>query len=178
MAAPQTHLCTTFAVRTLLTLAFGMVFSKTELFLVYFWGCGLDFIDHFTSPEFAKDVFFVRIPRFFKGGAVGAPSEGIEIPTCWLHIWPGAILSLTCGLVFFPLALSWIPFLFWLQHIVIDWGQKNEGNWPEIPFLYPVMQKRWVKKRGYPIKARTEILISTILAALVIALELYYNFLK
>ncbi len=178
MAAPQTHLATTFAIRALLTFAFGIIFSKTELFLIYFWGCGLDFVDHFTSPGFTRDVFFVRIPRFFKGGAVGAPSKGVELPTCWLHIWPGAMLSIICGLVFFPQMFSWIPLLFWLQHTIIDRGQKNEGGWPEIPFLYPAARKRQVKKRGYPVKARLEILISTALAALIIAFELYYNFLK
>lgn len=178
MAAPQTHLCTTFSIRALLTFVFGLAFSKTELFLIYFWGCGLDFVDHFTSSSFTKDVFFVRIPRFLKGGAVGAPSDGVKNPTCWLHVWPGAILAGISGWFFFPLTLCWVPIFFWLQHIVVDWGQENYGGWPEIPFFYPAVQKRWVKKGGYPVKARSEVLVSTALAALVIIFEFYYNFLK
>ena len=74
--------------------------------------------------------------------------------------------------------MLWVPLLFWSQHVVIDRGQKNEGDWPEIPFFYPAAQKRWVKKRGYPVKARSEILLSTALAAMTIVFEFYYNFLK
>ena len=178
MAAPQTHFDITFSFRALLTLAFGVIFSKTELFLIYFWGCGMDFIDHFTSPSYVRDIFFVRFPSFFRGGDFGGPSRGVKNPVCWLHVWPGLILSVVCGLAFFPLTLSWIPLLFWLQHIVIDRGQRNEGGWPELPFFYPAVPKRWVKKRGYPVKTRLEILVSTALAALAIAFELYYNFLR
>lgn len=106
MAAPQTHFWITFIFRALCSLIFGFTFSITQLFWIYFWGCLMDFADHFTSsPSYTKDVFLVRLPRFFKGGAVGAPSKGVEIPVCWLHLWPGAILSVVCGLIFFPWTL-------------------------------------------------------------------------
>lgn len=177
MAAPQTHLVVTFGFRAICSFIFGIVFTMTGLFWVYFWGCLMDFIDHFTSPSFTKDVFFVRIPRFFRGGAVGAPSKGIKIPVCWLHIWPGLILSVACGLVFFPRTFCWIPLFFWLQHILIDRGQKNDGNFPDIPFLYPFKKKIWGLRNGYPIKSRKEILVCTALSLLVVFFEIY-NFLK
>jgi hypothetical protein len=136
----------------------------------------MDFIDHFTSPSFARDVFFVRIPRFFKGGAVGAPSKGVEIPTCWLHLWPGLILSVVCGLIFFPRMLWWVPIFFWFQHKLLDDFQKNDGSYPDAPFFYPLMKKRRRLRNGYSIKPRSEILVSTALALVVVLIEIYLNF--
>src|SRR3989344_3395093 len=75
----------------------------------------------------------------------------IEPPPCWLHIWPGLILVLASGW-FFPLTLSWVPLLFWAQHVVLDKFQRNDGSYANIPFWYPVKKKNWTPQGGYPVK--------------------------
>lgn len=115
MAVPQTHFVATFFFRAILSFVFGISFSTFELFWLYFWGCFLD-INHFASLSYVADIIFVRIPRFLKRGAVGLPSKGVKIPVCWLHNWPGGILSWVCGLIFFPLTWIWLPFFFLFQH--------------------------------------------------------------
>lgn len=166
MAAPQTHFVITFGFRAIFAFVIGITFSFWQLILLYFWGT-LD-IDHFLSPKFVKDIFR-RIRRFFKGGDVGSPS--VESPPPWLHLWPGVILSIVCGKIFFPPRLCWIPFVLWLSHRIIDGWQKNDGSYPHYPLFYPLMAKEWIRKSGYPIKPRIEILISTALAALIIIFE-------
>ncbi len=176
MAAPQTHFWITFVFRGLLAIL-GIALSPLQLFWVYFWGCLMDFVDHFTSPSYTRDIFMVRIPCFFKGGAIGTVSKGIKLPTCWLHIWPGAIFSAICGFVFFPKSLALVPFFSWYQHIVIDMFQENDGSYPDVPLLYPLLKKRRELHGGYPIKSRKEIIASTILALLALGFETYH-FLK
>ena len=171
MAAPQTHLWIAFVFRGVMSLL-GIIFSPLQLIVVYFWGFGMDFVDHFTSPNYTRDVFFVRIPRFLRGGEIGAPSKGIEPPPCWLHIWPGLILVLASGW-FFPLTLSWVPLLFWAQHVVLDKFQRNDGSYANIPFWYPVKKKNWTPQGGYPVKPRIEVLVSTVLAVLTLIVEGY-----
>jgi len=178
MAAPMTHFDITFVFRAILLFAFGMEFSVFQLVLIYFWGSAMDFADHFTSPSYVADIISVRIPRFLKGGDIGKPSAGIEIPPCWLHIWPGLILAVLCGL-FFPLKYSWVPFFFWLQHKLVDDAQENDGNYPKIPLFYPFQKKRWVIEKGlYPVKIRKEILVSTALMFFVCLFEVWWNFIK
>jgi len=179
MAAPQTHWDVTFVFRAILLFGFGMEFSILQLALIYFWGSAMDFADHFTSPSYVADIFFVRIPRFlFKGGDVGSPSKGVIVPVKWLHIWPGLILVVLCGL-FFPLKYFWVPFFFWLQHQLTDIPQENDGSYPDLPFFYPLQKKRWVIRKGlYPIKIRKEIMISTIAMFFVCLFEVWWNFIR
>lgn len=176
MAAPQTHFVATFGFRMAFTVISGVAFTVSQLFWVYFWGCLMDFLDHFTSSSYTRDVFFVRMPKFFKGGDFGSPSQGVKNPNCWLHIWPGAIFSLVCGLALFPQAIWWAPSFFWFQHVLLDKFQKNDGSYLDIPFFYPLKKKKWHLRDGYPIKSRKEILISTMLAFMVLLVEIYINF--
>ena len=175
MAAPQTHFVIAFVFRAILEFAFKIKLSLEELFSIYFWGSLMDFVDHFTSPSYVKDIISVRFKRLLKGGDFGAPSVGVKIPKCWFHLWPGAVLAWLWGfgglIVNFSFMI-WIPFIFWFQHVLTDKFQKNDGSYPHYPFIYPVLAKKWEKRRGYPIKSRTEILISTFLAFLVVIFEI------
>lgn len=173
MAAPQTHLVATGIIRIILLVIFKVKFSFLELISAYFWGFGLDLIDHFTSPSYVKDIP-VRIKRFLKGGDLGGPSRGVKIPVAWLHKWPGFLLVLLQGVVFnrifdsFPI---WIPLLFWLQHKLIDDYQKNDESCPSYYSFFHPLKGKWVRGKGYPIKSRTEIIIFTILAVPIMVFE-------
>jgi hypothetical protein len=178
MAAPMTHFDITFVFRAILLFGFGMEFSILQLALIYFWGSVMDFADHFTSPSYVTDIFFVRIPRFFKGGDIGKPSPGIKMPICWFHIWPGFTLAFVCGL-FFSLKYFWVPLFFWFQHKLVDDAQENDGSYSVIPFFYPFQKKKWVIKKGlYPVKIRKEIIVSMVAMLFVCIFELWWNFIR
>ena len=68
---------------------------------------------------------------------------------------------------------KWIPIFFWFTHVIVDEYQKNDGSYPNYSFLE---KKDWEEKEGYPIKPRMEIIISTALSALIIVVELYFQF--
>lgn len=173
MAAPQTHFVVAFGLQVAVAALLKKTFSFGELAIIYFFGFGLDFVDHFTSPSYVKDIFQVRLKRFFKGGDVGVPSENVKIPVCWLHLWPGLLLAIISGFVFFG-KYYYIPFMFWCWHLGIDNFQKNDGNYPYYPVLYPFSPKKvgdQAKRRGYPVKSRIEVIVSTILALFIILFE-------
>ena len=176
MAAPMTHFDITFFFRAILLFVCGMEFSIFQLVLIYFWGSVMDFADHFTSPSYVMDIISVRIPRFLKGGDIGKPSEGVKNPACWFHLWPGAIISFLCGILFFS-HLWWVPFGFWFVHITVDRFQKNDETYPYASFFHP-WGKPWVRKWGYPTKIRKEIFVSTAIMFFVCIFELWWNFLK
>lgn len=173
MAAPQTHLVVTGLVRIIILKAFKRDFSIVEWISCYFWGFGLDLIDHFTSLSYVKDIP-VRIRRFLKGGDLGGPSKGVKIPICWLHLWPGFLLVLLYGAVFnrlFDSFLIWIPLLFWLSHKLLDDYQKNDESAPSYYSFFHPWRPKWARKRGYPIKSRIEIMIFSPFAVLVLIFE-------
>lgn len=176
MAAPMTHVVVTFGIRAFFLFVLGMAFSKMELFWIYFWGALMDFADHFTSPDYVRDIMLVRIPRFFKGGDVGKPTMGVKVPVCWFHLWPGLVMSFVCGLVFFR-QLWWVPLVFWFVHIMVDRYQKNDWTFPYESFFHP-WGKPWVRKWGYPTKIRKEILISTVLMFFVGLFEVWWNLIR
>ena len=173
MAAPQTHFVVAFGFRAIFYFLFGWTFSTWQLGLIYFWGAGMDIPDHFKKWDYVKHLFTIRIKRFIEGGGIDSPSKEAEAGMPWFHIWTGAFLARFCGIAFFPSELSWIPIFFWFTHVIVDEYQKNDRSYPNYSFLE---EKDWEEKEGYPIKPRMEIIISTALSALIIVVELYFQF--
>jgi len=175
MAAPQTHFVLTWVLYRIFTWVIGIHFSAIETLLVFFLGVGVD-IDHFVSKEFVRDVFKVRIVRFLKGGAVGKPTAGVKIPLPWFHCilmlfvvvaWSG-YFWLKTGFVL----AACIPLGFWLLHVVvIDIFQSSEGEIAYYSVLWPIVKEKKLRKWGYPIKSRAEVLVSSFLFGAILFYE-------
>jgi len=156
MAAPQTHGTVTVIIFMGLS-ALGLIGKITiwEYLSVIFWGFLID-LDHLISWKYVKDL----PDRIFKRGG-GAPQEGADFVS-WLHIWPGLLLVWAWGFVFnnlFPGFKIWLPFPFWLIHIIIDYFQRSDGKFPHYHFLYPLIKRKYFRKKGYPIKVPAEFII-------------------
>ena len=126
-----------------------------EYFSVFLWGVAIDF-DHFLSWSYVKDL-----PARIKRGG-GMPARDVKIPISWLHLWPGFVLVWLWGFAFHYFVSSfrlYIPFVFWLLHVVTDYFQKNLDYNPHRSPLYPFHKKTWVPKFGYPIKSPSEFIL-------------------
>jgi hypothetical protein len=176
VAAPQTHFVVTWVVFRIFTWIFGITFSVWETVSIFFWGFFIDF-DHFLNPEFVKDVLKVRIPKLLHGRG-GEPSPGIKGAPCWMHLWPGFILAIIWGLGSHGVDESfrwWLPIFFLSVHCWgIDRWQISLSYMPDyLSFLHPLKKRGYRRRRGYPVKARAEILAATFLFAAIIVFELF-----
>lgn len=173
MAAPQTHFVVIWVVYRILTWVVGIHLYTIEALAIFFFGVGID-IDHFSSREFARDIFKVRITRFLKGGDVGKPSEGIRDPFPWFHSVLLLFVVIPTGFLFWlrvkSVFVALIPVGFWLIHIIVDKFQASEGI-AYFSFFWPFVSKKKIRKGGYPIKSREEVLVATIISAIIILFE-------
>jgi len=163
MAAPQTHLALTWIAYRILTFA-GINFSAIEVILLVFLGAGID-VDHFFQKEFVRDIFKVRIARFLKGEDIGKPSGGIKYPLPWFHSVLMFIVVFPASFLFWlkskSIFMALIPVGFWLFHIIIDSFQVSDGI-AYFSFFWPFTREKKLRRWGYPIKSRKEVLISTV----------------
>ncbi len=155
MAAPQTHGYITFGLIWLILVVRGMNFLEFASAVI--WGILID-ADHFFSISYVKDLF-----RRIKQG--GGPAPDVELPACWLHLWPGAIALLGFSLVLIFLNPSIpspfsaiIPILFWATHILVDGFQK----FPQKHILYPFIKTEYTPEIGYPVKPPAEFILGSL----------------
>lgn len=163
MAAPQTHglasISIIFVFILLAVLGLAAKITFWEFISALFFGVGIDFLDHF-SLSYLKDI-----PARVKRGR-GMPAKDVKILVPWLHLWPGLILVGIWTILFRILTPSfriYLPFIFWVIHIVVDRFQKNLNYDPHRSFWYPFSKKTYIPKHGYPIKPASEFIIDSAL---------------
>lgn len=140
--------------------------------------CGvLTDTDHMGSG-YLKDL----VPRIRRGG--GVASRDFKFPTCWFHLWPGLILSVVMGIVLHYLDPSfriYLPFLFWMSHMVVDEFEK-QPDWSEHKhFFYPLsiflIPKEISKKLEiYSPKTFAEVAISCAVYAVITFMLIFLQF--
>lgn len=135
--------------------------------------------DHFTSWSYVKDIFTTRFPRLFKGGDFGRPSLDAKIPLEIFHIWTAVPLMVVYLALFRIMGIGiapWLILLPWSLHLLIDRCQKNDETLPYHSFFHP-WRNGWVRRWGYPIKSKTEMIVSTGFAVPLLIFE-FIQFLK
>ena len=157
MASPQTHGIITLFIWGILSV-FGLVIKVTpwEFVSILFFGIGID-LDHLVSWSYLRDV-----PSRIKRGG-GMPAKEAMISTCWLHLWPGLVLACLWVIIsccFDSSFRVYLPFVFWLVHLAVDYFEKNPSN-PHLSFWYPFSQKKTFTKNGYPVKSPAEFIINS-----------------
>lgn len=163
MAAPQTHGFFCFIMIASLNVIFKL--TKFDFFSAIFFGVGIDFLDHFTSISYTKDL----VSRIKQGR--GTPAKGVILPVCWLHLWPGFLISLTWGYFsFFMFKFSswfFLPLAMWSVHVAVDMWQKNTKDFPYYAFFYPFDKRKIICEIGYPCKHPSEFVIDSSLWMLI-----------
>jgi hypothetical protein len=175
MAAPQTHFVITWVIFRFFTWILGVSFSAWETFSMFFWGVLIDF-DHFLFPEFVKDLIKIRIPNLLHGKG-GEPSIKKIFPS-WLHYWPGFLISIVWGLYSTkvnPAFRFYLPTVFYILHYwgIDRWQVSMPGMEPYKSWWHPFVKKGRIRKVGYPVKSRIEVLVATALMGIIILFELF-----